>query len=116
MTTMTKTMSDATEYEKSVMFKLRVTLKDHSLQVGSYVAGMRNDLADQGGLVVLSVAESVAYDFDITVGTMNLYKELAEYQSKAHGPSQATSLRAKAESWALGNAIEIRKMLNEGSL
>jgi allophanate hydrolase subunit 2 len=116
MTTMTKTMSDATEYEKSVMFKLRVTLKDHSLEVGSYVAGMRNDLADQGGLVVLSLAESVAYDFDITVGTMNLYKELAEYQRNAHGPSQATSLRATAESWALGNAIEIRKMLNEGSL
>jgi hypothetical protein len=113
-TTIATTQRDATEYEKNALHAVRTALKDHSLEVGSCVIGMKNDLAETGALLILELSERIAYDYDIRPSIVRVYKELNGYVD--NNASQATQLRRRAEELVLENALQIRDLLNRGEL
>lgn len=114
--TIATSQRDATEYEKNTLHAMRLALKDNSIEVGSWAIGSKNQLAVDGGVVVLQLAEAIGYDYDIRSSVMNVYKDLAEYSSNQQGPSQATQLLRRAEARLLDQAMQIRQMLNQGLL
>lgn len=111
---MTTTVNKATAHEEAKIGEVRAELKEHSLEVGSYIAGMKNELADKGGVLVLELAERIAYDYDIRQSVMRVRMELAGYTD--HHASEAYQLRQRAEVLVWESALQVRDMLNRGVL
>jgi hypothetical protein len=114
ITAVATSAKDATTYEVSALHGVRTALKDQSLEVGSCVIGMNNELAEKGALLILELSERIAYDYEIRPSIMRVYMNLMSYVD--HNASQATQLRRQAEVLVLENALQIRDLLNRGVL
>lgn len=114
MTIIATNQRDATDYEKTALHAVRTALMNQSLEVGSCVIGMKNDLAEAGALLMLDLSERIAYDYEIRPSIMRVYKDLNGYVDQ--NASQATQLRRRAEELVLENALQIRDLLNRGEL
>lgn len=112
--TIATSQRDATDYEKTALHAVRTQLLENSLEVGSFVIGAKNELAEKGGLLLLQLAENLGYDFDVRPSIIKVYADLAGYED-VHA-SQATQLRGRAEVMIFRNALEIRDMLHKGLL
>jgi hypothetical protein len=112
--TIATSMRDATDYERTTLRTMRLALLENSLEVGSWVIGLKNQLAEHGETVAINLADALGCDFDIRPSLMKVYMEVIAHED--YHASQATQLRMRAEVMVLEQAQQIRKLLVTGDL